>query len=193
MLSLFPGDALLDLHCSHLHLVLGAICLQSGLQQVKFMLSWIEVRWLTWPVKKIPLLPENVLGCLDYMFLIILLLHDESSSNQFWWICLHLSRQAVSVYLLSASFCCYQQWHHQWTSEPVPVVAIHAQTITLSPPCLTDEVVCFGSWAVPFFLHTYLFPILWYRLIFVWYIHNTLFHNCSSLPSCDEPSEVILA
>ena len=29
---------------------------------------------------------------------------------------------------------------------------IFAQAITLPQPCLADEVVCFGSWAVPFFL-----------------------------------------
>ena len=32
-------------------------------------------------------------------------------------------------------------------SEPVPSAAIHAQVITPPPPCFTDEVVCFGSWA----------------------------------------------
>ncbi len=29
--------------------------------------------------------------------------------------------------------------------------------MTLPPPCFTDEVVCLGSWAVPFLLHTLLF------------------------------------
>lgn len=31
----------------------GLFCFQSGLQQVKQMLSWIKVRWLTWTVKNI--------------------------------------------------------------------------------------------------------------------------------------------
>ncbi len=44
------------------------------------------------------------------------------------------------------------------TSEPFPLGAIHAHVITQPPPCLTLDVVCFGSWAVPFFHHTSLFP-----------------------------------
>lgn len=41
----FLDDALPGLCCSHIHylFVLRAVCLQSGLQQVKHMLSWIKV------------------------------------------------------------------------------------------------------------------------------------------------------
>ncbi len=49
---------------------------------------------------------------------------------------------------------------------------------TLPPPCFTDEVVCLGSWAVPFLLHTLLFPSLWYKLILVSSVHRMLFQNC---------------
>ncbi len=45
------------------------------------------------------------------------------------------------------------------TREPVPLAAIHAHAVTLPPSCFTDEVVCLGSWAVPFLLHNLLFPV----------------------------------
>ncbi len=35
-----------------------------------------------------------------------------------------------------------------------------------------------GSWAVPFLLHTLLFPSLWYKLILVSSVHRMLFQNC---------------
>ncbi len=34
---------------------------------------------------------------------------------------------------------------HQWA---FPLAAIHAHAITLPPPCLTLDVVCFGSWDI---------------------------------------------
>ncbi len=36
---------------------------------------------------------------------------------------------------------------------PVPEAAMHAHAMTPPPPCFTDEAVCLGSFAVPFFLH----------------------------------------
>ncbi len=38
--------------------------------------------------------------------------------------------------------------------------------------------LCLGSWAVPFLLHTLLFPSLWYKLILVSSVHRMLFQNC---------------
>ncbi len=70
------------------------------------------------------------------------------------------------------------------TREPVPLAAIHAHAMTLPPPCFTDEVVCFGSWAVPFLLHTLLFPSLWYKLILVSSVHRMLFQNCEGFFRC---------
>lgn len=49
------------------------------------------------------------------------------------------------------------------TSESVPLAAICVHVTTLPPPCWTDDVVCFGSWAIPFLLHT--FPILLVQVI----------------------------
>ncbi len=70
------------------------------------------------------------------------------------------------------------------TREPVPLAAIHAHAMTLPPPCFTDEVVCLGSWAVPFLLHTLLFPSLWYKLILVSSVHRMLFQNCEGFFRC---------
>ncbi len=36
---------------------------------------------------------------------------------------------------------------------PVPETAMYAHAMTPPPPCFTDEAVCLGSFAVPFFLH----------------------------------------
>ena len=70
------------------------------------------------------------------------------------------------------------------TREPVPLAAIHAHAMTLPPLCFTDEVVCFGSWAVPFLLHTLPFPSIWYKLIFVSSVHRMLFQNCKGFFRC---------
>ena len=70
------------------------------------------------------------------------------------------------------------------TREPVPLAAIHAHAMTLPPPCFTDEVVCFGWWAVPFLLHTLLFPSLWYKLILVSSVHRMFFQNCNGCFRC---------
>jgi len=60
-------------------------------------------------------------------------------------------------------------------SVPVPVAAIHAQSITTPPPCLTDELLCFRSWAVLYHLYTLFLPSLSYRFILVLSVHNTSF------------------
>ncbi len=46
------------------------------------------------------------------------------------------------------------------------------------------RVVCLGSWAVPFLLHTLLFPSLWYKLILVSSVHRMLFQNCEGFFRC---------
>ena len=47
-------------------------------------------------------------------------------------------------------------------SEPTPKAAMQAQAMTLPPPCFADKLVCFGSWAHPFLLHTF---GLWWILV----------------------------
>lgn len=43
-------------------------------------------------------------------------------------------------------------------ADTVPLAAIHACAITLPPPCLTDDVICFWLSAVSPVLHSFLFP-----------------------------------
>ncbi len=44
--------------------------------------------------------------------------------------------------------------------RPVPETGMHIHAMTTPPPCFTDEDVYLGSFAVPFFLHTFAFPSL---------------------------------
>lgn len=53
------------------------------------------------------------------------------------------------------------------------------------PPCCTDKVVCFTSWAVPPYLHTLLFPSFWCKLICVSFVHGMLFRTAHYHRSCD--------
>ncbi len=55
----------------------------------------------------------------------------------------------------AASVLCHIITKHQWPSA----TGSHACSCHhTAPPCFTDVVVCFGSWAVPSFLHTFFFP-----------------------------------
>ena len=94
-LCFIPGDALPGLYCNSLQflLVLGAFPLRFCLQQVKCMLNWIQVRWLTWPLHNIPLLClKKLFGCFRSMLRVIVHLHCEAPSNEFWSIWLNMSR-----------------------------------------------------------------------------------------------------
>lgn len=87
LLDFIPGDALPGLYCNCLQflLVLGAFSLQFCLQQVKCMLNRIQVRWLTWPLHNIPLLYlKKLFGCFHSMLWVIVHLHCEAPSNEFW-------------------------------------------------------------------------------------------------------------
>ncbi len=94
-LGFIPGDALPGLYCNRLQflLVLGAFSLQFCLQQVKCMLNRIQVRWLTWPLHNSPLLSlQKLFGCFCSMLWVIVHLHCEALSNEFWSIWLNTSR-----------------------------------------------------------------------------------------------------
>ncbi len=94
-LGFIPGDALPGLYCNRLQflLVLGAFSLQFCLQKVKCMLNRIQVRWLTWPLHNCPLLSlQKLFGCFCSMLWVIVHLHCEAPSNEFWSIWLNMSR-----------------------------------------------------------------------------------------------------
>ncbi len=72
--------------------------------------------------------------------------------------------------------------------EPVPETAMHAHAMISPPPCFTDEAVCLGLFVVPFSLHTFAFPSLRLRIIFVSSVHKhssktLLAHLCAFLPT----------
>ena len=153
-----PGDALPGLYCNCLQflLVLGAFSLQFCLQQVKCMLNRIQVRWLTWPFYNIPLCLKKPFGCFRSMLRVICTVKRRPmSSEAFGWIWADNIARNTSEFILLLLSAVTSSIN---TREPVPLAAIHAHAMILPPPCFTDEVVCFGSWAVPFLLHTVLFP-----------------------------------
>ncbi len=53
-----------------------------------------------------------------------------------------------------------------------------------APPCFTDDVVCFGSWAVPSLPHTFFFPLFGYRLILISANQRMLFKKLSGFFRC---------
>ncbi len=98
-LGFIPGDALPGLYCNRLQflLVLGAFSLQFCLQQVKCMLNRIQVRWLTWPLHNSPLLSlQKLFGCFCSMLWVIVHLHCEAPSNEFWSIWLNMSSRGAT-------------------------------------------------------------------------------------------------
>ncbi len=63
---------------------------------------------------------------------------------------------------------------------------MHAHAMTPPPPCFTDEAVMLGIFCSSFFLHTFAFPSLRYRFIFVSSVHKhssktLLAHLCAFL------------
>ncbi len=62
------------------------------------------------------------------------------------------------------------------TSNPVPLEAMHTHAITALPG-FTDDVVCFGSWAVPSLFHTFFFLSFWYRLNLISAVQRMLFQK----------------
>ena len=158
-------------------LVSGARLLKFSLLHMKGMLNCVQIGWLTsWTLKNLPIFSfEKLLCCFRSMFGIAV----ELTASQ--WVlrfCLNLSRTGC-VYTLQNKFChCHQQVSSMTRSEPLPSAAVHAQAITPPPPCLADEVLCFGSLAVPSLFHTLLWPSLWDKLTFISSVHKTAFQNC---------------
>ena len=44
------------------------------------------------------------------------------------------------------------------------MAVICAHSVTLPPPCLTYNVLCFGLWTAPFLPQTFLFSSFWYKV-----------------------------
>ncbi len=100
---------------------------------------------------------------------------------------LHLIESGQRVYpctLQNSSGCFCLLSRHQKT----PVTQCHWKPCSschhTAPPCFTDDVVCFGSWAVPSLLHTFFFPSFCYRLILLSAVQRMLFQKCSGFFRC---------
>ena len=188
-LGFIPGDALPGLYCNCLQflLVLGAFSLQFCLQQVKCMLNRIQVRsgdWLGHCITFNLFALKSSLVAFAVCFgslSICTVKRRPMSSEAFGWIWADNIARNTSEFILLLLSAATSSIN---TREPVPLAAIHAHAMTLPPPCFTDEAVCFGSWAVPFLLHTLLFPSFWYKLIFVSSVHRMLFQNCKGFCRC---------
>lgn len=130
-------------------------CGSFYLQFCKTMLCWGEIRWLTWPLRNMAflcLLKLLVWYCSMHCFTIHL--HCQPLSNQFCSILLNVLLLLLSAVTSSVS-----------TTDPVALTAIHTHAIILPPSWFTDNVICFGSWALSLLLHTF-FP------------HNCFFQKC---------------
>ncbi len=109
------------------------------------MLNGVEIRRLTWPLHNIPpFYLQKLLGCFFCMFWVIVHLYYEAPFNQLCCIWLNLGRQYIPGHfrILSTTGSHACSWH------------------LTAPPCFTDDVVCFGSWAVPSLLHILFLPII---------------------------------
>lgn len=93
-------------------------------------------------------LPRETLALLLLSFWLVIHLHCEMLPDQFCRIWLNLSRVYIPVHSISS---------HIISNQFISTVP-HARAITLPPPCLIDDVVIFGLYAVPYPLNTFLFP-----------------------------------
>ncbi len=167
---LYTGDHghhhILEMFCQVFNAATLGCCLFVGLSAFSLVFNnWkacsigLRSGRMTWPLKNISFHQWPSHGHVFWsMFRVIIHLHCETVSYQFctfgwlWVESIALKTSEFILLLLSAVTSLIN------TCEPVPLGAIHVHAITLPPPCLTLDVVCFGSWAVLFFHHTSLFP-----------------------------------
>ncbi len=125
----------------------GEIHVRSDLNlEIDFLrlsMSWpLEIPWLNW---------QGVLGhCSDAIW-------STSPMNlvAFSWIL--VGKMVLYPYkfiLLLPSYIKSSVSSHQLRG-PVPETAMHAYSMIPPPSCFTDEAVCLGLFAVPFFLHIF--------------------------------------
>ncbi len=186
-LGFIPGDALPGLYCNRLQflLVLGHFpfsfvfskwnACSIGFRSGDWLGHCITVHFF--PFKNSLVAFAVCFGSLS----ICTVKRRPMSSEAFGWIWADNIARNTSEFILLLLSAVTSSIN---TREPVPLAAIHAHAMTLPPPCFTDEVVCLGSWAVPFLLHTLLFPSLWYKLILVSSVHRMLFQNCEGFFRC---------
>lgn len=114
-------------------------------------LVWLSVPpkdTLAWGLEE-PGLELLTAWSLEKMCWVIIRLHCEAPSFQLNCIWTNASRRYRPVHLLIHPATSISALTSSLdTSDPVPLGAMRAHGVALPPPCLTDDVVCFGSWAV---------------------------------------------
>lgn len=84
--------------------------------------------------------------------------HREELSDQFCSVCLKLSRKHSPVHFTKCILLLLSTVTSSInTSASVPLTVKHVHAITLPPPCLTADVVCFRSGDVSLFLLIFLY------------------------------------
>lgn len=153
ILSLLPWNVLLDFCTCSPHLLLDCwpFCLQFCSSVTKKQLLWVEIRWLTWWLKNVSLLClETILGYFCSIFWVIIHLYCEALPYHFCSVWLNLSLMSTLEFIMLLPSAATSTEN---TSDPVSLAAIK-----LPPLCLVDDAFCFGLWAIPWLLYTFLFP-----------------------------------
>lgn len=94
------------------------------------------------------------MGCFYCLLGIVIHLHCEALSGRFRRVQLNLRREHSPVHFTVDRAILSAVTSSLNVADTVP----HACAITLPPPCLTDDVICFWLWAVLPVLHSFLFP-----------------------------------
>lgn len=101
------------------------------------------------------------------------LIYISKKKNVFYWLnvtlsCFLTSRRSsvspqwfVQKYVSSLEMLCSAFTAAHLQKLLVNLTSIHGNALTLLPPCLTDDALCFGSWAVCFLLCGFLFSSFW--------------------------------
>lgn len=158
-LSFLPSEALQIFTAASFTAACLWVFVPSVLSEVKEkQLSWLQISWLTRSLKNIPCVCLQRLFAFSHRYLgslsICTVKLRPVSSAAFGWMWADSETLNMSEFILP--FLSAVTWSTN-SSEPVSLAATHAHAMTLPPPRWTDDALCFGSPAVPFPLHTFLF------------------------------------
>lgn len=142
-------------YCSCLHFLLdhGAFCLQFCLKAI-YIHCQLDSGQVTRPLPNISLLClEKVLWCLWSTLQFTVHLHCDVGFESIW---LNLKRLCS-------------------------LITFNGTSSTGGHTCQSYKIRCFGSWTVPFLLHSLLFSSFWCKLIFVFFFwHTVIWSSCFS-------------
>ncbi len=160
------------------NIITHRFCLYSPLQLVKFMFSRIQIEII---LGNLILCPYKFLDWTGRVFLVIVLMQYEAIPKESGGIFLNIGRKDgfVPFQINSATVII-----HEVISKDERVCSRDSHAMTTPPSCFTDEAVCLGSFAVPFFSPHFCSPITLF--IFVSSVHKhssktLLAHLCAFL------------